>query len=125
MDHDAVDLPALPTAGAQVGVGGKDEQLDADIRLLGRLLGGVVRDQAGAHVFDIVERVRRLAVAVRREGADSAQLVNVLDALDDADAHHVVLAFSWFSFLANIAEDAHHPRRRRHHEDRGAAPRPA
>ena len=54
----------------------KDAALDADIRLLGRLLGDVVRVQAGAATFELVEGVRRAAVDGRRSGGD------VLDALD-------------------------------------------
>ena len=37
----------------------KDEPLRADIRLLGRILGDTVRDQDGAGVFEIVERIRQ------------------------------------------------------------------
>jgi phosphoenolpyruvate carboxylase len=33
---------------------GKDEPLRSDIRLVGRVLGDVVREQAGQDVFDIV-----------------------------------------------------------------------
>ena len=47
---------------------GKDAALSADIRLLGRMLGDVVREQAGDEVFDLVEAVRRRAVDARRDG---------------------------------------------------------
>ena len=43
-----------------------------DIRLLGRLLGEVLREQAGEATFDLVERVRVAAVSARtafRQGA--------------------------------------------------------
>ena len=46
----------------------KDAALSDDIRLLGRLLGDVVREQAGDEVFDLVEDVRQRAVAERRDG---------------------------------------------------------
>jgi phosphoenolpyruvate carboxylase len=36
----------------------------------------------------------------------------------------VVRAFSYFSHLANIAEDRHHNRRRRMHALAGSAPQP-
>ena len=39
----------------------KDEPLRADIRLLGRILGDTVREQEGAAVYDLVERIHRLA----------------------------------------------------------------
>ena len=36
----------------------KDSPLREDIRMLGRLLGDTIRDQEGADVFDLVERIR-------------------------------------------------------------------
>ena len=50
------------------GPAGKDAALSEDIRLLGRLLGDVVREQAGDEVFELVEAVRRRAVDDRRDG---------------------------------------------------------
>src|SRR4051812_10063485 len=44
----------------------KDAPLKEDIRLLGRLLGDVLRDQEGESVFDVVETIRRTAVRFRR-----------------------------------------------------------
>ncbi len=102
----------------------KEAQLDADIRLLGRVLGDVVREQAGDRVFDLVERVRQLAVAVYRDGADDAELVAVLRALPVRDALEVVRAFSYFSSLANIAEDVQSERRWRAHRIAGSGPQP-
>ena len=59
---DVVDL-GRAGQGDQRAVRGlflsKEAQLDDDIRLLGRVLGDVVREQAGERVFDLVERVRR------------------------------------------------------------------
>ncbi|MBU6191196.1 MAG: hypothetical protein KGR68_17905, partial [Betaproteobacteria bacterium] len=45
----------------------KDAPLREDIRLLGRLLGDVVRHQEGEAVFEIVETIRQTAVRFRRE----------------------------------------------------------
>jgi phosphoenolpyruvate carboxylase len=95
-----------------------------DVRLLGRVLGRVIREQAGDQVFALVEQVRRLAVLHRREGRSAAELVTILDGLDPDDAIHVIRAFSWFSLLANTAEDVHHQRRRRFHRSHGSAPQP-
>ena len=49
----------------------KDAPLKEDIRLLGRLLGDVLRDQEGDDVFDVVETIRQTAVRFRRD-ADAA-----------------------------------------------------
>jgi phosphoenolpyruvate carboxylase len=46
-------------------VAAKNQPLVDDIRLLGRILGDVIREQEGKEAFDLVERVRQLAVAYR------------------------------------------------------------
>ncbi|MDH5212015.1 MAG: phosphoenolpyruvate carboxylase, partial [Betaproteobacteria bacterium] len=84
-----------------------EPRLREDRRLLGRLLGDVVREQAGAATFDTVERIRQSAVGFHRAAADRAGLEAQLDALDIEQTLHVVRAFSYFSMLLNIAEDAH------------------
>ena len=84
---DVVDL-GRAGQGDQRAVRGlllsKEAQLDDDIRLLGRVLGDVVREQAGERVFELVERVRRLSMAVYRDGADDAELVDLLCSLEVA-----------------------------------------
>ena len=45
----------------------KDAPLKEDIRLLGRLLGDVLREQEGEEVFAVVETIRQTAVRFRRE----------------------------------------------------------
>ncbi len=89
-----------------------DQELRDDVRLLGRLLGEVVAQQAGHDTYELVERIRQEAFQGRRIG-DSGQLVASLDALAVPDALHVIRAFSYFALLANIAEDVDHARRRR------------
>ena len=83
-----------------------------DIRLLGRLLGEVIAEQAGTGVYQLVEDVRRAATLERR-GAASGQLVPLLDELSETEALHVSRAFSYFSLLANLAEDVAENRRTR------------
>ncbi|MFM9881534.1 MAG: phosphoenolpyruvate carboxylase, partial [Burkholderiales bacterium] len=41
----------------------KNRPLVDDIRLLGRILGDVIREQEGKDAFELVERVRKLSVA--------------------------------------------------------------
>ena len=92
----------------------KDLPLFEDIRYLGRLLGDVVREQEGDKVFDEVETIRQTAVKFRREDdSDALQtLEKRLRSLSPEQTVSVVRAFSYFSHLANIAEDRHHNRRR-------------
>ena len=112
----------------------KEDFLREDRRLLGRLLGEVIREQAGADVLERIERIRQTAVRFRRaesapESADDApaakaELESLLDALNIEQTLHVVRAFSYFSHLLNIAEDTHQHRRRRAHAEGGSPPRP-
>jgi phosphoenolpyruvate carboxylase len=113
--HDKESAPA----------GDKDQPLREDIRLLGRLLGNTVREQEGAEVFDRVEQIRQLALRVHRDDDSTArsELDAVLRGLPRERTNMVVRAFSYFSHLANIAEDQHHIRRSRTHARAGAAPR--
>ncbi|ENO76391.1 phosphoenolpyruvate carboxylase [Thauera sp. 63] len=103
----------------------KDAPLREDIRLLGRLLGDTVRDQQGAAAFELIERIRQNSVRFRRDDDIAArrELEDMLDALSRDQTIQVVRAFSYFSHLANIAEDQHHIRRSRAHLIAGSAPR--
>ncbi|WP_186249057.1 MULTISPECIES: phosphoenolpyruvate carboxylase [unclassified Burkholderia] len=122
--------PAARTAGAtKSGTRtreDKDGPLFDDIRFLGRLLGDVVREQEGDTVFDVVETIRQTAVKFRREDdSEAAQtLEKKLRKLTPEQTVSVVRAFSYFSHLANIAEDRHHNRRRRIHALAGSASQP-
>ncbi len=92
-----------------------------DIRLLGRLIGDVLREQAGDDTFELVEQVRRIAVDGRRSGESPIDGLNELLAdVDVGEQLQVIRAFGWLSLLANTAEDHHQERRRRHHRDSGS-----
>ncbi len=99
----------------------KDQPLVRDIRLLGRLLGDVIREHEGVEAFELVERIRQLSVAFRlKKDASAGRVLNRLLAnLSGDQTVMVIRAFSYFSHLANIAEDRHHVRRREHHEAQG------
>jgi phosphoenolpyruvate carboxylase len=101
----------------------KDAPLKEDIRLLGRLLGNVLKEQEGETVFQVVETIRQTAVRFRRESdpKSAAELDKLLKKLTREETNSVVRAFSYFSHLANIAEDHHHNRRRRAHLLAGSA----
>ena len=99
----------------------KNKPLVDDIRLLGRILGDVIREQEGKAAFELVERVRQLSVAYRLKSDAQAgrALDRLLKNLSGDQTVSVIRAFSYFSHLANIAEDRHHVRRRDHHERQG------
>ena len=103
----------------------KDSPLRGDIRLLGRLLGDTIREQEGRDTFDLVERIRTTSVRFHRDADDAArrELASILNELSPQQATRIVRAFSYFSHLANLAEDRHHIRRNRAHFLAGSRPR--
>ena len=103
----------------------KDSPLNDDIRALGRILGDTVCDQAGQALFDLVENIRQLSTRFHRAEDDDARLKleTMLRDLAPANAVTVIRAYSYFSHLANIAEDQHHIRRNREHQLSGSGPR--
>jgi len=103
-----------------------DGRLRNDIRLLGRILGDTVRDQEGADVFDLVERIRQTSIRFHRDDDEPArrELELILDSMSISQTLRIVRAFSYFSHLANIAEDQNNIRRMRARSNAGGTPRP-
>ncbi|MBK8020496.1 MAG: phosphoenolpyruvate carboxylase [Chloroflexi bacterium] len=95
--------------------------LSTDIRLLGNLLGMVIRDQHGDEAFELVEKVRALAKA-RRQNDDTAAtaLETTIRDLPLDSLRVLTKAFSNYFQLINIAEDQQRIRvlRAREAEDR-------
>lgn len=91
-----------------------------DIRLLGNLLGTIIREQHGQAAFDLVEQVRHLARA-RRSGDESAarQMADIIATLDHESRHVLIKAFSNYFQLINIAEDQQRIRVLREREAQG------
>ena len=111
------------SAAARAAAQAKENErpLVEDIRLLGRILGDVIREQEGKQAYELVEQVRKLSVAFRRDAdanADKA-LKKLLASLSAESTVSVIRAFTYFSHLANLAEDRHHIRRRAVHERAG------
>jgi phosphoenolpyruvate carboxylase len=116
--------PARTTATTvRTGTRSRDNErpLVEDIRLLGRILGDVIREQEGAEAFGLIEQIRQLSVAFRRDADHDADhaLKQLLKGLSGDQAVSVIRAFTYFSHLANLAEDRHHIRRRAIHERAG------
>ena len=96
----------LETLSAK-GESPREASLIEDIRLLGQVLGDTIREQEGDETFERIENIRRLSVAFERDAdvAAGRKLDAVLRALTTEEAIIVARAFSYFSHLANIAED--------------------
>ncbi|MBA4327076.1 MAG: phosphoenolpyruvate carboxylase [Polaromonas sp.] len=117
------DLPAEAADHQRPRARAKDNErpLVEDIRLLGRILGDVIREQEGVAAYELIEEVRKLSVTFRRDAdteADKA-LKKLLKGLSGDQTVSVIRAFTYFSHLANLAEDRHHIRRRAIHERAG------
>ena len=118
------DADLRPNRADDVAALEEDARLRNDIRLLGRILGDTVRDQEGADVFDLVERIRQTSIRFHRDDDRPArrELELILDSMSISQTVRIVRAFSYFSHLANIAEDQNNIRQMRARAT--AAPRP-
>src|SRR6202163_1355147 len=103
----------------------EDARLRNDIRLLGRILGDTVRDQEGADVFDLVERIRQTSIRFHRDDDKPArrELEIILNSMSTSQTVRIVRAFSYFSHLANIAEDHNNIRQMRARSTAAGSPR--
>ena len=95
--------------------------LRRDVRLLGDLLGQVLTAQGGPGLLGTVEAVRARSKA-GRAGGGHGDLSALLAGLSLDEMTHVGRAFAHFLTFANIAEQHHRIRRRRHYEEEGSAP---
>jgi phosphoenolpyruvate carboxylase len=118
-------MPSDPEVRANRVEDAEDARLRNDIRLLGRILGDTVRDQEGADVFDLVERIRQTSIRFHRDDDKPArrELELILDSMSISQTVRIVRAFSYFSHLANIAEDQNNIRQMRARTGPGGAPR--
>ena len=93
----------------------KDKPLFDDIRLLGDILGNVIKVHEGIKVFDAVEKIRRLSIKHKSsKHSDSLRSIkSIINKQKNNSLFAIARAFTLFSLLSNIAEDQHHNRRRR------------
>ena len=102
----------------------KELPLRRDVRSLGILLGRVLVEQEGEAFFETVERLRRLLIQHREQGAggevghgaDSSLMMQARElvrSLSIEDAYRVTKAFAIYFELTNLAETNHRKRRRR------------
>ncbi|MGD8570951.1 MAG: phosphoenolpyruvate carboxylase [Gammaproteobacteria bacterium] len=91
-----------------------DKSLRSLVKVLGTLLGDVVRSQEGDEVFNAVETLRQGFIAMRKEDNDDQRerLNKIIESLDPNALSHVVRAFSIYFSLINIAEETHQHYRR-------------
>ena len=85
-----------------------DKQLRAKVKLFGNLLGNVLLSNAGAKVYDAVEKLRTGFIELHREedSQKRQQLMSLIESLDEETLNQVVRAFSTYFSLVNVAEEA-------------------
>lgn len=94
-----------------------DAPLREDVRLLGNLLGETLKEQAGQDLFNQIEQIRALAKGARDGQIEAEkQLEQLFLSLEDDEILPLTRAFSHFLNFANIAEQYHVVRSRRHSE---------
>ena len=104
----------------------KEAPLRRDVRSLGRLLGEVLKEQAGESLFQAVEEIRQLAIEYRelehdgpqnRTGAREHELMErvalIVSDMELVEAYRMTKAFAIYFELTNLAETNHRKRRRR------------
>src|SRR6516164_6372250 len=87
------------------------EPMRRDVRLLGDLLGEVIRDSAGLDLLADVERLRHAVIDARRGPQDSRddpagdQIAGLVASWDLDRAEQVARAFTVYFHLVNLAEE--------------------
>jgi phosphoenolpyruvate carboxylase len=101
------------------------EPMRRDVRLLGDLLGEVVRDSAGPGLLADVERLRHAVIEAReqerRDGRAGEAIATLVASWDLDRAEQVARAFTVYFHLANLAEEHQRIRMLR---ERDAGPEP-
>ncbi|WP_455205714.1 phosphoenolpyruvate carboxylase [Kaarinaea lacus] len=84
-----------------------DKSLRARVKLLGSLLGEVIRSQEGEAIFQAVETLRTGYIKLRKQDdpAEEERLSQLIENLSPENLAQVVRAFSAFFHLINIAEE--------------------
>ncbi len=97
-----------------------------DVRLLGAMVGEMLREQCGEALFRRVEAARSAAISRRESGGEDAD--RALEALtrcsDPAEASDLVRGFAAWFRMVNLAEQIHRVRRRRQYQLEGADAQP-
>ncbi len=95
----------------------KQEALREDVKLLGRMLGKVLRQQEGEPLYQRIEQLRQVSVTGRQQGeVQINDLTSLLKHYDDEQLLTVARAFSQFLNLANLADQRHRVRLFRQHQ---------
>src|SRR5258708_26903015 len=98
------------------------DRLRDDVRLLGELVGDVLREQGGTDLFEDVEYVRQAAIALRSGHGSEQALLSWAERQETLRLLELVRAFSAYFHLINLAEQHHRIRTLRERQRSRAQP---
>ena len=89
--------------------------LQDQVRVVGNLLGEVLKEQEGEDVFNTVEYLRQGYISIRHQDDESkrSELMSCIEKLDNDKLKQVTRAFNVFYVLSNIVEEDFLHRERR------------
>jgi phosphoenolpyruvate carboxylase len=91
--------------GRQSAAAEMPDELRADVRLLGELLGQVLAESGGPDLLDDVERLRKAVIAARRGEVTGDEVAAMVAAWPLDRAVQIARAFTCYFHLANLAEE--------------------
>ncbi len=96
-------------------------KLRHDIRLLGDLLGRIIKEQVNEQIYQTIESIRSLSKSMLNDSDSDSMvskevLIKLLSQLSSKDLLAITRAFGFFLNLSNIAENHHRLRRALWHQ---------
>ncbi|MDB6096565.1 MAG: phosphoenolpyruvate carboxylase [Francisellaceae bacterium] len=92
-------------------------QLRQDVKLLGNLLGKILKEQEGINIYDKIEEIRKLAKDYKNEPEKVFnQLQQMINPMNNKELLTITRAFTQFLNLTNIAQQYHRIRRNRYYQ---------
>ena len=87
----------------------RDQRLRARVKLLGNLLGEVIRKQHGDDILNAIEKLRKGFIQLRQndDPALRQELLDFIESLDPDTLILVIRAFNIYFGLVNLAEEEH------------------
>ena len=84
-----------------------DRHLRARVKLLGRMLGSIIKENSDEHTFNTIEKLRRefIGLSKKKNNKKTRKLIAVIDTLEPDMIFTIIRAFSTYFNLANIAEE--------------------
>src|SRR5207249_3683795 len=98
------------------------DRLRDDVRLLGELVGDVLREQGGPDLFGAVEHIRTSAIDLRSSESSDQPLLVWAEEQTTMRLLQLVRAFSVYFHLINLAEQQHRVRTLRERQRASRAP---